>query len=410
MDLFQTYKGLPKSVYIIFIAQIINRFGDFVMPFLSLLLVKNLGLSFQIAGIALTLTSLSSVPGSLICGKASDHFGRIKVYAIAQSSAAIFIFLCVLTRNPYFVIGLICCASFFNGGIRPTISAILTDVLTTEQRQLGFSLSYMGINIGVAVGPIVAGFLFTHSIPLMFICDTLTSLLAVSLVVKNIPETKPDYSKQTEVTEAEQTEHQNMFIALWKRPQLLWFFILNILIASVYMQSMFSAPVMLTNLFGIRGAAYYGTMMSVNGIVVVIGTLTITPYIRKWQSLNSVACGTILYALGFGMIGFIQSYSLFLISTVIWTFGEIMISTNFGVYIANNTPQNFRGRFNAFSSMSYVAGAMIGTAVMGRYIDRFGVNAVWPLCFVLASLAAAGTYMLHLKYRQASGEILKAES
>lgn len=64
-----SYKGLPKSIYIIFLVQMINRFGDFVFPFLSLFLVKKLGLSYQSAGVAVMISSLATVPGSFAGGK-----------------------------------------------------------------------------------------------------------------------------------------------------------------------------------------------------------------------------------------------------------------------------------------------------------------------------------------------------
>lgn len=396
MKVFDTYKGLPKSVYVIFLAQVTNRFGDFVLPFLSLFLVKKLGLSFQSAGIAIALASMATIPGSIICGKLADHFGRRKTYGLYQSLAAMFIFLCVFTKNPLVIIGLICCASFFNGGIRPIISAILTDVLPAQKRQIGFSLSYLGINLGVALGPIVAGFLFTHYIPLLFIGDAITSWIAVILLVSNIAETKPDYTNVHNVREEEKSEEGNVIDVLLRRPQIILFLLFNIFISMVYTQVGFSLPVMLTNIFGSNGPRYFGFIMSFNAVIVVVFTFVITPLIKNWKPLNSISIGAILYAVGFGMIMFLHSYPLFFVSTFIWTTGEILISINFGTYIANNTPQNFRARFSAVTSLSWVIGAVAGTSLIGRYIDHFGVQAVWPLAFFLGLIGAGGMYTLSL--------------
>lgn len=400
MKFFDTYKGLPKSVYVIFLAQVTNRFGDFVLPFLSLFLVKKLGLSYQSAGIAIALSSVSTIPGSFICGKFADHFGRRKTYGVYQSLAAMFIFLCVFTKNPLIIIGFICCASFFNGGIRPIISAILTDVLPAEKRQIGFSLSYLGINFGVALGPIVAGFLFIHYIPLLFIGDAITSWIAVILLVSNISETKPDYTNEHYVREEEKSEDGNVIDVLLRRPQIIMFLILNIFISMAYTQTGFSLPVTLTNIFGSNGPRYFGFIMSFNAVTVVVFTFVITPLIKNWKPLNSIALGSMLYAIGFGMIIFLRSYPLYFISTFIWTIGEILISTNFGTYIANNTPQNFRARFSAVTSLSWVIGAVSGTSLVGRYMDHFGVQAVWLLAFFLGLIGACGMYILNLNNKK----------
>jgi MFS family permease len=394
---FDTYKGLPKSIYIIFLAQIINRFGDFVLPFLTLFLVKKMGLSYESAGFAVMLTTLSSVPGSFAAGKISDHIGRKKSYAFFQLFAGFFLFLCIFFKTPQIFIALVCVSAFFNGGVRPIMSAIITDVLPADKRQMGFSLSYLGINIGVALGPIVAGFLFSHYVPLIFAGDAITSLIAVILVLINIKETLPDYDNNISIRAEEKSEAGNVFTVLIKRPQILIFLIINTLLSIVYTQHSFSLPIMLGIVFGSSGPSNYGFIMSINAITVVVMTVFVTRKIRNWSPLSSISIAGCLYALGYGMITFIHSMPLYILSTFIWTIGEIMIVTNFGVYIANNTPQNFRARFNAVTSLSWAIGAVAGTSLMGRYMDIFGIKAVWPLLFFLGVTGAFGMYALKIK-------------
>ncbi|MCJ7688543.1 MAG: MFS transporter, partial [Clostridiaceae bacterium] len=216
MKFFDTYKGLPKSIYIIFLAQVTNRFGGFVLPFLTLFLVKKMGLNYESAGFAVMLTALSSIPGSFAGGKIADHIGRKKSYIFFQLTAGFFLFFCAFVSNPQILIALVCISSFFNGGVRPILSAIITDVLPAEKRQIGFSISYLGINLGAAVGPLAAGFLFNHYIPLIFIGDAITSLIAVILVALNIPETVPDYNNNKFITNEEKSEEGNVFTVLLK--------------------------------------------------------------------------------------------------------------------------------------------------------------------------------------------------
>ncbi|WP_291634292.1 MFS transporter [Clostridium sp.] len=394
---FDTYKGLPKSIYIIFLAQVTNRFGDFVIPFLTLFLVKKMGLTYESAGFAVMLTALTSIPGSFAGGHIADHIGRKKTYAIFQLTAGFFVFLCVFFNNPQIIIALICISSFFNGGVRPILSAIITDVLPAEKRQIGFSISYLGINLGAALGPLVAGFLFNHYIPLIFIGDAITSLIAVTLVVLNINESLPDYDINECVRNEEQSEVGNVFSVLVKRPKILVFLIINIFLSFTYTQNVFSLPIMLDYVFGSRGAENYGILISFNAMTVLVMTIFITSKIRKWHPLSAIAIAGILYAIGFGMITFIQSMPFYILSTLIWTIGEIMVVTNFGVYIANNTPQNFRARFSAVTTLSFAIGAALGTSLMGKYMDILGVKAVWPLIFFLSLFGAVGMYILKIK-------------
>lgn len=410
MSFIGAYKGLPKSIYIIFFAQVINRFGDFVVPFLSLFLVKKLGLSYEDAGVVVMLTSLSTIPGSFAGGKIADHFGRKKSYALFQLSAAVCLFCCAFLKNPQMIIILICMSSFFNGAVRPIISAIITDVLPPEKRKLGFSLSYLGINLGVSLGPLVAGFLFNHYIPLIFIGDATTSLVAVILVLTTIKETLPDCADNANVSDEEKSETGNVFSVLMKRPKILVFLIINMVLNVVYMQHSFSLPMMLDNVFGSSGASRFGMIMSFNAITVLSMTMLVTQATRKWNTLSTMAVAGLMYAIGFGMIAFVRSMPLYILSAFIWTIGEIMIVTNFGVYIANNTPQNFRARFNAVSSLSWAIGAALGTSLVGRYMDYYGVEGVWPLAFFLGLLGSAGMYLLKARTEKPAAAAVQENS
>ena len=279
------------------------------------------------------------------------------------------------------------------------MSAIITDVLPADKRQIGFSISYLGINLGAALGPIVAGFLFSHYIPLIFIGDAITSIIAVILVLLNIEETLPDYNNTNDICirDEEKSEVGNVFTVLLNRPHIIIFLIINIFISFTCTQTIFSLPIMLDHVFGNNGARNYGILISFNAITVLVMTLFVTNKIRKWHPLTAIAMSSLFYAIGFGVITFITSMPLYLLSMFICTIGEIMIATNFGVYIANNTPQNFRARFNAVASLSYAIGAALGTSLMGRYMDILGVQAVWPLVFVLGLFGAVGMYILKIK-------------
>jgi MFS family permease len=109
-----------------------------------------------------------------------------------------------------------------------------------------------------------------------------------------------------------------------------------------------------------------------------------------------MAVGGIFYAVGFGMLFFVTSYYLFILSTFLWTLGEILISTNINVYIADHTPMSHRGRFNSIFPIIRKIGFALGPFLTGIYIKCFSVKAVWPVIFVLSLLAAVFIYMLYM--------------
>lgn len=398
MKILNNYKGLPRSIYFLFIVQVVNRLGDFVFPFLSLLLTQKLQFSTAKAGSIIMIASLVGIPASFIGGKFADKISRKKTYIVGQGLAAISILICGFIKTPTVIVVLLIASAFFNGFVRPSMSAMVADLLPAEKRQIGSSLLYLGINFGVALGPIIAGFLFNNYLSLLFIGDALTSFIAVSIVCIFVEDTQPlKIIGKARIEEKE--EEGNIVEILLKRPFIVCFFAIDIIYAVIYRQSLFSLPIMMTKVFGYGGSSKYGFLMSVNAITVVTLTVFIMQFIRKLRTLTNMAIVGAFYALGFGMICIIgRNYMFFIISTIVWSIGEIIASTNFGVYVANNSPRNCRARFGAVGEIVSSAGAALGTFVAGKYIDIYGINTVWMAIFVLALIG--GALMLVLQYFQ----------
>lgn len=383
---FNIYRGLPRSMYILFLVQVVNRFGSFVVPFMTLFLNKKLGLSFQAVGTIVMIESILSIPGAMAGGKFADQIGRKKTYIFAQTTAALALIPCAFIKNPYAIIFFLLTSNFFNSAVRPSLNAIIADILPPDKRQVGYSLQYLGINLGVAIGPIVAGFLFNHLLWLLFIGDALTSLIAVALVIFNIEETRPSSMVEVVATK-EKAEEGSIFEVLIRRPRIMIFLIIYIIYSLVYTQHNFSLPLMMDKVFIESGATKFGFLMSLNACTVIFLSVFITSFTKKLHTLTNMIIAGILYAIGFGMIGIINSFPLFMLSTILWTIGEILTVTNFGVYVANNSPANYRARFSAVGNLSWATGAALGTSLIGKYIDLAGIASVWPLTFILACVA-----------------------
>ncbi|SCP94933.1 Predicted arabinose efflux permease, MFS family [Anaerobium acetethylicum] len=387
-------------MYILFGATVINRFGDFVMPFLAMYLTAKIGLSSEISGIIVTITALICIPSSLLGGKLADEFGRKKTYLIAQGGAALSLLPCAFLKNPVLIVVFLLISTFFTGAVRPPMNAIVTDILPPHQRQQGFSLQYLGINAGVALGPIVAGFLFNHFLPMLFIGDAITSFIACYLVWKNIDEIKPEHLKETAYSKMEKEEKGNTINALMKRPQIAMFLVIYILYSFVYSQNSFSLPLTAAAVFGSAGPGRFGLLMSINACTVLFCTVPVTSLTKHLKPLANMIIVGLLYAVGFGMLGVVHSYYMFILSTVIWTLGEILAVTNFGVYLANNSPSNFRARFNSAGSLSWSFGAALGTSIAGKFIHEIGLNYIWPLTFLISILGSIGMFCIFMIERR----------
>lgn len=400
---FSIYRGLPKGIYVLFVAQIINAVGNLVYPFLTFFLTQRLGYGSATAGMFILFLSAAYVPGSLIGGKLADVIGRKKVLVGTQGMAALAFVPCAFLGNSPIVPWLLIVSHFFFGAANPTHEAITADMTSGEQRQSAFSLLYLGHNIGFSVGPMIAGFLFTHALPWLFIGDAVTTFIALAFVIMLVPESKPSEEEMENhggEDSDEKAETGGLIPVLMKRPFLLAFSFISLLLTFVYSQFTFSLPLQLKELFQEQGPLFYGTLMTVNALVVIFCTTPLVSLTKKVKPVLNVAFSAVLFTIGFGVLYFIHSLWLFALSTVVWTLGEILQATNTNVYIANHTPISHRGRFNSILPIIIGTGFALGPPVMGQYVEAVSVRAVWPLAAGISLFGAAALVLLYIKEKQ----------
>lgn len=394
---FKIYKGLPFSIYVLFVVKVINSLGAFVAPFLTMFLSDKIGLSKDVIGIFIMTNAICTVPGSLIGGKISDTFGRRNVLVTFQGLAALCYIPCAFLERSIIVPYLLIISSFFNSIAQPSYGAMIADLTNTKNRSSAYSLLYLGNNLGFSIGPMIAGFLFSHYLKMLFIGNSIAVFISIIIVYNFVKETKPDREAEKQTTnENEKAEESNLISALFKRPLLLSFALLSMIYSFVYAQFPFCIPLQVEEIFKSNSSVLYGKIMATNGLTVILFTTVITRLTRKFSAIQNVAGAGIFYGLGFGMMYFISSYPMFILSTVIWTLGEIIHTTNSGVYIANHTPMSHRGRFNAVIPLITGTGFAIGPAIMGRYIKNRRVIDAWPVAFTLAISASVLFYVLYI--------------
>jgi predicted MFS family arabinose efflux permease len=274
----------------------------------------------------------------------------------------------------------------------------MNDLTLPENRQAAFSLLYMGMNAGCAIGSVIAGVLYNKFIKLLFLGDAFTTFLSILLLAILIKETKPNEEEIEKIREErseERGEAGGLITALLKRPALLIFVLLDMLFSFVYAQTNFSLPLQAKAVFGeALGASYFGTFYMINCLEVIFLTTVITLLTRKIRPVYNVAIAGVFYVVGMGMLYFVHSFWMFVISTIIWTVGEIINATNIGVYIANHSPATHRGRFNSIIGIISGTGGAISPYIMGGFIASRGVTCVWPVIALISLIAAISMYLL----------------
>lgn len=399
MNLLKTYKGLPKEIYILFIGRIINCIGSFIYPLLSLILTQKIGLSIAEAGFVITLSGICQAPCMIIGGKLVDTLGAKKVLVFFETVSALLFVICGLIKPSYIMIAIIIASSCVSSMAGSSFDTIVANITTDENRKSSFSLVYIGLNLGFAIGPAIGGFLLANHLPIIFIGDALTTLISVVLIAFFIDEKNVLISHNDSVME-EKTE--GSLLKVFKaRPILIYFSLLMLTFQVAYSQFSFSLPLQVNNVFGnINGPKYYGFLASFNGVIVILLTPIITALTKKFRIISVMACGGLLYAVSLAVCGFSNNLPAFFFIVIAYTTGEILISINDGTFIANLSPASHRGRISSVLPIIIGAGYMFGPTLMGQLTNTIGMTKSFIVIGAIAGLGAIIMFSLNGMYKK----------
>lgn len=411
---FKQYEGLPRDIYILCFQRFINSVGGFVFPFLALFLSKRLGLDKDTIGLFMLMAAVAGIPGSIISGYLVDRFNRKLILITGTTLSAIIFIICGFLGDSIAIPYLLILSSFVSSFSGPASGAMVADLTTPDNRKQSYSLLYLGMNVGLAFGFMLAGYLFENHTSWLFWGDGITTLLSLSLVVLFIKDSRPSHKEIKAINNSnrhgEKEERTNILVALGRRPFLLCFVLINSVIGFVYSQHGFIMPMHLEELFVNKGATYFGYVMTVNTIYVIIFTPIVMYLTRRFKPIINVAIATATYAIGFGVMGFASSLWVFFAAVFVWTTGEIIASVNTGVYISNHSPVNFRGRFNSIIGIIKHGGRATAPYFMGMYLVSHKMSEGWFLTGFIAVIALCLLLVLYMTEKSYKAKEKEAKS
>src|SRR5262245_62098516 len=174
--LLTTLRSFPRPVWILFAGVFLNKFGTFVVPFLTLYLTRQ-GFTTSDAGLAIGAYGLGRLGAAFIGGHLADTIGRRKTIVISMVLAAVSMLLLSQARTLPSIVLLTGLASLTGELYLPACSALLADLVPEHQRVTAYAAYRLSFNAGWAFGPAAAAFLAAHSFLWLFIGDALTSVL-----------------------------------------------------------------------------------------------------------------------------------------------------------------------------------------------------------------------------------------
>ncbi len=386
---FTQYKGLPRSIYVIFFARMITSMGAFIWPILTFIMSGKMGLSATQIGVFSVIVGVLFVPAGIIGGKLTDRFNKKKLIIFFDSLSILLFFACSFMETGFMMLVTFAFAGLFAQVEAPAFDALFMEASKPNEREKVYSLSYLGMNLGLVFGATMGGFLYENHLSLAFVLDGLTTLTSTLLIIAFVKPVELNEMKEEEKNEYENEEgNQTSAVAILKeRKSVLVVIILAVFTSFIYSQWSFSVPLYLSELFGDgEGAKIYGTVVSFNGLIVILFTPIFTTLLSKFKELPKMAIGVGLYSLSYLMILNEPLKYMFFVMTGIFTFGEVINTIGSYPFISRRIPATHRGRISSYMSGALSIGYLFSQLIAGIINDNYGYNATFILMAVMGLL------------------------
>ena len=391
-----TLREFPLKFWVLVSATFIDMIGGtLIFPFFALYITQRFNVGMTEAGVLLAIFSVAGFVGSIMGGALTDKFGRrgMVLFGLIFSALSSLSMGVVDELSLFYLLAVV--VGLLSNIAGPARQAMVADMLPEEKHAEGYGILRVAGNLAWIMGPTIGGFLAAKSYLLLFILDAITSLITAAIVFKLVPETKPETSEEQQGTVLETLVGYRVVIG---DKVYVAFLLASMLMLIVYQQMYNTLSVFLRDVHGVSTQGY-GFMLSLDAGTVVLFQFWVTRRIKKYAPMLMMVVGTLFYLIGFTMYGFVSTYVLFVVAILLITIGEMVVVPVGQALVARIAPEDMRGRYMAFYSLAWTIPAAVGPWAAGLIMDNHDPNLVWYAAGIVAAVAAAGFYALHVKTR-----------
>jgi MFS family permease len=371
---------LPAPVRLLITGTLINKVGTLIVPYLTIVLLREFRLDETAAAKLLFAYGAGSIVSILTGGWLTDRLGRRATLMISLFGSGLLAFGMGFAPSVRVFVPLLVLLGFVADLYRPAASAIIGDLLPSDRRASGFAALRMAVNLGFALGMAAGGLLADWNWRFLFFLDGLTTLLYGFVVYFFIPETRPE--------EAEPSPHATVVSENPLRDGVF----LQIVAAGFVLSLIFFSHISVMPLTITVSAGYpavvYGILVGVNGLLIALFEMSMVERLKRFRRLRTAALGYAIVSCGFAAVGLVMHWSFFLAAVLLFTAGEILASPQQMAFIADWAPPKARGRYLSLYQATWSVAFAINPLLFLPLHARLGERRFWAIMLLLGAPAA----------------------
>ena len=366
---------------------------------------------------------LSSIFGGLIyflpifAGALADKYGFKKAFSFAFFVLSIGYFLIGSTgmamfadlysnSNLFIILSCILIFTAIGGSfIKPSVLGTIALTSKPESKSLGYAIYYWLVNVGAAIGPLIAYFVRNSiGIQAVYIVSAVSCFLMFLVTILFFKEPEEDIAKEKKSIN-DVLRHMGLVLRRFR-------FIIFLLIFSLYWmmfwQIFIVIPFYLTDF--ISKDAPFEIIESVDAWGIIILQLVVNRLTKNLAPITAIIVGFTFTILAWGVIMVHPSIFMIIAGMIIFSIGEQTQAPRYYEYIADLAPNGQAALFQGFAFLPIAIGWAFGGTLGGWLYKSFAKESNQPsmiflvlLCIGILTTVLMSFYNLYIKKYPAQG-------
>ncbi|GLX08365.1 MFS transporter [Microbispora sp. NBRC 16548] len=418
MNLAALHPNLRVRIAVGFLQRLLD---SMVMSFMAIYLAFEYGVA--VAGVLVVTVMVLGVVGTLAGGHMSDARGRRRTLLLGETGVCLtFALMAVADSSAWHSPAIVYCGYLVNkfaaSFAMPANDAMILDVTTPESRKLVYTINYWSINLALAFGALLGGFLYNGHFTLLLTLAAAGTVAIAAATYFLIAETKPEEAEQAETGAAAEPrgsilrDFANGYrLVLQDRA-----FGRLLVAATLFM----SIELQLINYIGVRlardlpaqdllsigswsvrvdGVEMLGILRAENTVLVVALALVAHVVLRRVPDRVRMYAGAGLFTAGYMVLAISDTGWLLLVAALVLTVGELMDVPVRQALLADMVPAASRTRYMAVynlnirvalvvASLCITIGSVLPPWGMAALYGVFGLVIIWQYHAILTPSAA----------------------
>lgn len=391
---------IPPLARRLLAATLLSALGNgLVLPFLVVYLHDVRGLSTAFAGLVVAWEALVGFALAPLGGALIDRLGPRPVMLVGPLVLALGTTAMAFARTAPQALGAASLLAVGSAGLWPAGATMMARLVPDELRQRAFGIQFMLLNLGIGLGGLAAGSVVNtaqaSTFEVLYVANA-TTFLGYAVIVATMrgvggpipPEPGADEGGYRDVLR-DRAMVQVALVAL-------------VALTCGYGAIEIGYPAFATQVAGVSPRLVALGFVA-NTVTIVLGQLFVLRRIEGHSRARVLALVGALWAVSWLLLGLsgaaggtVVVAALLLATPVLFAVGETLWQPVLPALVNDLAPEALRGRYNAFSSLTWLVAGMLGPAVAGLLIGA-GHATAWVVVVVVGCLVAS---LLALRLRR----------